>query len=52
MVVPNRGFPLNNELTDFDSTAADLEGNPNANAPQVGLLTPASHTHTTTTTTT
>ena len=38
VVVPNRGFPLNNELTDFDSTAADAEGNPNANAPQGGKM--------------
>ena len=36
VVVPGRGFPLNNELTDFDSTAEDSEGNPNANAPAGG----------------
>ena len=36
VVVPGRGFPLNNELTDFDSTAVDSEGNPNANAPAGG----------------
>jgi gamma-glutamyltranspeptidase/glutathione hydrolase len=38
VVVPGRGFPLNNELTDFDATAADGEGNPNANAPQGGKM--------------
>jgi gamma-glutamyltranspeptidase/glutathione hydrolase len=38
VVVPGRGFPLNNEMTDFDATAEDSEGNPNANAPQGGKM--------------
>lgn len=38
VVVPGRGFPLNNELTDFDSTSEDADGNPNANAPEGGKM--------------
>ncbi len=33
MVVPGRGFLLNNELTDFSGTPTDADGNPIANAP-------------------
>lgn len=36
VVVPGRGFLLNNELTDFDATAVDKDGNPNANGPNGG----------------
>ena len=36
VVVPGRGFPLNNEMTDFDATAEDEDGLPNANAPEGG----------------
>ena len=38
VVVPGRGFPLNNELTAFDSAAEDADGNPNANAPEGGKM--------------
>jgi gamma-glutamyltranspeptidase len=38
VVVPGRGFPLNNEMTDFDATAEDSDGLPNANAPQGGKM--------------
>ncbi len=34
MVVPGRGFLLNNELTDFDEIPKDKEGKLKANAPQ------------------
>lgn len=37
-VVPGSGFLLNNEMTDFDHTAMDQEGNPNANAPAGGKM--------------
>lgn len=33
MVVPGRGFLLNNELTDFSGVPTDANGNPIANAP-------------------
>ncbi|NLT69169.1 MAG: gamma-glutamyltransferase [Verrucomicrobiaceae bacterium] len=33
LVVPGRGFLLNNELTDFDAEALDEDGNPVPNAP-------------------
>lgn len=34
LVVPGRGFLLNNELTDFDAEALDEDGNP---VPKGGL---------------
>ena len=33
LVVPGRGFLLNNELTDFNAYPTDADGNPAANAP-------------------
>ncbi len=38
IVVPGRGFLLNNELTDFSATAEDADGNPIANAPEGGKM--------------
>lgn len=33
MVIPGRGFLVNNELTDFEANPVDADGNPVANAP-------------------
>jgi gamma-glutamyltranspeptidase/glutathione hydrolase len=38
LVVPGRGFLLNNELTDFESFETDSDGIPYANAPEGGKL--------------
>lgn len=38
LVVPGRGFLLNNELTDFSARPTDADGNPIANAPAGGKM--------------